>query len=177
MTRILTRTLTRTTTLNQLPNCAGRCVMLAVALISVTACEDLNNLFGPSETPASPLAPAEIFGRTVRFSPTWSDCGMIGTHWGAATLHFESATVIRGINVAGGSFNLPSDSWWYRRTGDRSAELYIDWSNGTENTFELEFISATSGTYSVVLTGGGPPVGSDCGAPPYNLRGDFRLEE
>ena len=118
--------------------------LLAFALCGAAACD---NIFAPSGTSEDTLAPDSIIGRGVDMHPYSVSCGEIGVHWGRARMEFIDSSTIRGRNTSGGTFDYPSDFWSYRRMGDASGELFIDWANGSENEYAFEFEGRHQGDF------------------------------
>ena len=83
--------------------------------------------------------------------------------------HFIDRDTIRGVRDDG-SFDYPTESWSYTRTGEKSVRVRLNWISGGYEVFDLTFTSGSTGQFDARAPGDNLPCGG------LHVRGTFRLD-
>ena len=127
-------------------------LILVAAVVALVACEEAANLpdAGSSTTVK---APTSIVGRqlvetiTDHFNQCVAPVGTVIRYW------FIDENTIRGVRDDR-SFNFPTRSWSYERTGQQEGRITLNYINGTVSVLELMFLTLNSGTLEFSDSGG-----------------------
>lgn len=147
-----------------------RSAMASVAICLVAASAVLlggcSKVAGTTEV----IIPDDLTGwaLTTRVSESLNRCSSLpGIE---ARFYFIDKTTIRGVR-SDGTFDYPTRSWSYTRTGEKSVRVRLDWTTGGTDVFDLTFTSGSTGRFeSKGYAAGSLPCGFT------HVRGSYRLD-